>query len=348
MLSLKKPSAFLALTLLCLYHISCNRYDWKEYTHMRGDFKVDFKGIPEIQNLKDTFDTYIMDFVSVGGMDEKGISYSVEYKDLPEELINSDTTKGLHFLFANSMKNIQDELGKESLQSFEQISLNKYPGREIIWHNKEKNQGVHQRVYLVNNRFYSVMVFYSYKDREDPDINRFLESFQLISKKESRNEEQKILKTEKNYSIKFPGNTIITNIPSYLPDFGNIVEKVQYYEPTIQQFEQTKESNYLYAVSQIKLPEDIDINKKAKDLVIAVFNGAVERIIQGKVIHYREIDYNGKYWGIEGQGTSELNNVAVHIRAYTTESNVYILYVIMPKGNQNNQKSMDFFDSFKI
>ncbi len=342
---------FLFLLIAALFVGSCNlfnKYEWKEYTHMRGDFKVDFKGIPEVLNLKDTLGNYILDIVTVGGMDEKGISYFVEYKDLPAELIDSDTSEGLHYLFAYSMQSIQDELGSESLKSFEQISLNKFPGREMIWHNKEKDRGVHQRVFLVKNRFYTVLVSYPYSYHDDADITRYLESFQLISKKESIHEEQKAVKTERNYSIRFPGRTVVKNLPSYFPEIGNIIETVQYYEPTEQQFAQTKEHNFLYAVSQIKLPDGIDINEKTKEIVTLVFNGTVERFIQGKVIHYREIDYNGKYWGIEGQGTSELNSVGVHIRAYIIEGNIYILYVIMPKGNQNNQKSLDFFNSFQI
>lgn len=314
---------------------------------MRGDFKVDFKGTPEVKNLKDTIEGIILDIVAVGGMDPKGISYIIEYKDLPEELINSDTSEGLHFLFANSMRTIQEELGKESLVSFEQISLNKFPGREIIFHNISKNIGVHQRVFLVKNKFYIVSVTYPFSSHDDPDIIRFLDSFQLISKKESHKEEQQAKETRKNYSVKFPGNTKVRNMPSYIPGIGNVVEVLQYYEPTEQQFTQTRESNYFYGVSQLALPEGYD-EEKSRELVKLVFNGTVERILYGKVIHYRDIEYDNSFWGIEGQGTSEVNNLAIHIRAYIIDGNIYHIYVITEKGKQNNTKSLEFFNSFKV
>lgn len=341
---------YLFILTLSAFMSSCNLFHtdhWKEYTHMRGDFKVDFKGTPEIRNLKDTIEGNVVNIVAVGGMDQKGISYIVEYKDLPEDLINSDTSEGLHFLFAYSMQHIQEELGKESLKSFEQISLNKFPGREIIWHSPAKDTGIHQRIFLVKNKFYIVSVTYPYSLHEDPDIIRFLDSFQLISKKESQKEEQRAKKTRKNYAVKFPGNTKVKNMPSYIPGIGNVVEVLQYYEPTELQFNQTRESNYFYGVSQLSLPEGYD-DGKSRELVKLVFNATVERFLYGKVIHYREIEYDGSFWGIEGQGTSDINHLAIHIRAFIIDGNIYHIYVITEKGKQNNTKSLDFFNSFRV
>jgi len=345
----------LTTTFFTLFLISCSLIqpaDWKEFSHMRGNYKVDFRGEPIIENVKDTVEGEVIEWVQVytNVPDKNNYVYAVYYADLPEE-VTSDSLDYLHGLFKYNLKNIREEMGRESLVSFEQTEIQKYPGRESLWINKQKNLGLIKRTYLVKNRLYSLEVSFPAGKKGNEDIRHFFDSFGLISAKDNDKTESKIEKTDKNFKIRFPGSTIVQNHTFYLPEFGNLHEVLQFYQVPDDEFYLVKTTNFRYAISYIKIPEERlgEKNKeKLKQLIKDVFKLTIENNYQGRILHFREIDYKGKYWGIEGQGLIYNENAILHIRTYLIDNYCYQLSVGSHRGTQNNAESINFFESFEL
>jgi len=174
---------WLCLLLLVMLWVSgCGgEVEWRRFEPDMGGFSALFPGTPEKQT--ETVPTAAGTIETVFFLVEQGgMGYSVNLADYPEAYFSeSDVELMLDGAREGAVLNVGGQLLEEN-----QITLDGHPGRalKIAVDSASSPQVedeflVHARFYLVGNRLYVLQAISTEQSSLSPDIERFLDSFQL-------------------------------------------------------------------------------------------------------------------------------------------------------------------------
>ena len=341
------------LIVLIGIFISCSgQVQWESYSDDQGRFKIDFKGKPTKKNQSQQFEFADISWkiVEVSKTGDDNLSYSAKYADLPPAIITSDSLEQLDNFFIATQIDLGSTLGEQGLYSINVIQIQKYPGREFRWIDRQSNLGYTRRLFLVKNRLYYLEVKFKLEDNFNKDIMGFLDKFSLLKLPDNSNPESITEKPEKKFEAGFPGKTRVRDTHTLTNLFGNLLAVSEAYETPKDQINSPTVPNLLYGVNYAKLPKDKlkqASNEQVKEFVISAFTDNTQKHSNAKILFQKEIMLD-KYWGIEGQVTVANEMAVMHLRAYIVDDYYYQVIVISKNGTQNNKAALDFLNSFKL
>lgn len=174
-----KMKIFKLLTVFTIIILisGCDVLGWKKYASEEGNFSVQLPAEPKGQRiiLNTDFGRNYLNMYVLNRKDDNFV-YSVAFVDYPPELFQSKSAdKILEDAKNGAVNNIQGILVKES-----KISIGKNPGRDITIETTAGNAVVRARFYLVGQRVYQLMVTTDKKWAKSYNINKFLDSLELI------------------------------------------------------------------------------------------------------------------------------------------------------------------------
>ena len=167
--------------------ISASIGDWKEFKSFDGGFRVIVPG-EMIEKVK-TIETAIglLEYHTFIYQEEDSeadnVLYMVSYCDYPDHSIHSDSTELLNDFFKNTIESSVQSIDGE-LAYNTSVNLYEYPGR--LWR-INYNGGkaiIKTKAFLVNQRYYSIQGVTFRTKSLNPSMDRFLDSFKLLTKKE--------------------------------------------------------------------------------------------------------------------------------------------------------------------
>lgn len=149
---------------------------WKEFSSSNGNFSILMPGTPAEE--RQTIDTEVgpINVQLFQVLREGEAGYVVGYADLPKNIIQ--TPQDVEEFFGGTIRGIVNSL-QGRLLSQRNVKLGNYPGREI---KIQAAQGVmvSSRIYLVNQRFYQILVLTAQEQNLSKSIQGFLNSFRLL------------------------------------------------------------------------------------------------------------------------------------------------------------------------
>ena len=141
------------------------------YTSSDGNFSVSIPAAPSEQVQKSGSLT-IHQFVAT----QDDVAYIIIYVDYPAGMIKP----GMEERVLNAARDGATGNSKGRLLKERHIKLQgKYPGRELLVLTADGKTAVKDRIYLVGNRMYQVMVSGTQEKLATPEIKAYLDSFQL-------------------------------------------------------------------------------------------------------------------------------------------------------------------------
>jgi hypothetical protein len=105
------------------------------------------------------------------------VSYTVSYADYPKDIIEQNESGDM---LDSARNGAARSVEGSKLISESVISFGEYPGREFKVEAPDGKSTLHVRVFLVENRLYSLMVVSIGEHPSPSDIQKFFESFALI------------------------------------------------------------------------------------------------------------------------------------------------------------------------
>lgn len=127
--------------------------------------------------------TGLLDYIFYGGGNNGG--YSVIYFDYPEEYRQRASKQVLDEAIEHAQARLKRREVETKVVSEKPLSLDGHPGREVVV-NMTTAHGPQARVkwhfFLVNNRLYMLSAGGSQGGMTNSEIDKFLDSFQLLSK----------------------------------------------------------------------------------------------------------------------------------------------------------------------
>jgi hypothetical protein len=103
-------------------------------------------------------------------------AWMVGYSDYPPEIVEASDAEGLLGASRDgAVSNVNGELVSDA-----PVSLNEHPGREFTA--SAQGLSLRARIFLVENRLYQIMAVVPKGQENSEEVDRFLQSFQLIGK----------------------------------------------------------------------------------------------------------------------------------------------------------------------
>ena len=177
--------------LLCLFScIAMAQPSWDVFQSFDGRFKVLIPG--EMVMKENPIKTeigelnYITFLHQPTEKDPDNLVYMVSYCDYPKYSIHSDSTELVKDFFKTTVETAVESVEGELSYSSE-ITMNEFPGR--LWR-VDYNEGkglIKTKSFLVKNRYYSIQVISLKEKGMNLQIDKFLDSFSLLSGDEKIN-----------------------------------------------------------------------------------------------------------------------------------------------------------------
>jgi hypothetical protein len=182
-LFMKKAGVLLAListVLLCSFADP----EWIVFLSHDGTFKISFPHEPEV--LKHVVDSGLVPLKSrlikydVGKYKDANQSYQLIYSDYCDTIVNSDFKTRISDTFLKDVIfDIRDEI-KGRIVSIEPLMYkDEYPGRHVHMTFDGKN-ALNMKMYLIKSRLYIIRVICDITNDNNPEIEKFFESFELV------------------------------------------------------------------------------------------------------------------------------------------------------------------------
>lgn len=168
--------------LLVFIVLSSLSYDWIEFQSVFGRFSVQLPKWP-VENLQHIptpngdLNSYIFT-VELSDTASAEVAYLVSFTDFPPSVIHSDKKHTLDQFFKNSMLGAAGNVGGK-IASNKTIIYKSFPGREFTIFIPKKQQTLHQRLYLVNSRTYTLQVITTGKHEPSGNMIHFFDSFKI-------------------------------------------------------------------------------------------------------------------------------------------------------------------------
>lgn len=180
-----KKAGILWFALLALVCCAFTEPDWIVFLSHDGSFKVSFPHEPEVykhvvsgglEPIKSRLIKY-----DVGKFKDANQSYQLIYSDYCDTIVNSDFKTRISDTFIkNAIFAMRDEI-KGRIISIEPIEYEGYPARHVHMTFDGKN-ALNMKMYLVKSRLYVIRVICDIVNDNNPEIEKFFNSFQLIEK----------------------------------------------------------------------------------------------------------------------------------------------------------------------
>ncbi|WP_299096752.1 hypothetical protein [uncultured Winogradskyella sp.] len=158
--------------------------DWKKYKSEELAFVTEFPGTPEesvqkVQTAVGELDMNMVGYTSVETGDNA--YYSVISSDYPEEKFSDISDEKIKSILDGAVNGaVKNTNG--TLEFDENITLNGYPGRKIMI--KSSGMELYMNAYLVGNVMYITQVIALEGKVNTKNLNKFMDAFDLINKKE--------------------------------------------------------------------------------------------------------------------------------------------------------------------
>jgi hypothetical protein len=346
-----RPTTLLLNCLfLFLLLFSCGEDKPSTFKDIKGGFQINFKGKPIESSDDQLFPFGRVEwtiFTSEAG-DDQNLSYSVSYTDLPKQIIHSDSLRLLPQLFALTQMDYVSTFGEKAVDNTFFRTINHYPGREFIWNDRAKNISYTRRLYLVKNRLYKLEVSYKSTEKHNKSTVRFLKSFKLLSHENNQKPEVTPQKAKKNFTIHFPGKANQQEQQAY-GVFGPQTITLEIYEVEggnkVDQFH-----NLAYSAVYGSWPKD-SVNKLTnqarKDLIVSIFRTNPLVAADNDILSQKEGTFNGT-WYYEVCAVVLAGKASITYRMFLKGNVMYQLGVMSENGYENNERTQQFFDSFKF
>jgi hypothetical protein len=169
-----RPAQTLLVLFLVIFATGCSQP--QTYDSSSGRFTIDFPGKPKEQSQ--TVQTPTGNVTAHIIMYESRIAaYVVTYSDFPASQIKSSSADEL---LDGACQGVASNIGG-TITSQKSISIDNHPGQEVkvSASSRGKKVEVRNRIYLVGNRLYQVIVTAAPGDTEDATANKFVTSFKL-------------------------------------------------------------------------------------------------------------------------------------------------------------------------
>jgi hypothetical protein len=162
------------MVFLCVVMLAsgCKKAEWAEFTSKEGRFKVQMPGTPR-QKSEFAAGVDLRMFV----VEQTGGAYVVAYADLPilERETAQQTQIRLDGARDGCIRNVNGSLTNETRITLE----GKFPGRDIKANLPEKKGLMRNKIFVVNQRFYQVLVIGPPEWTNSAEAKKFMESFAL-------------------------------------------------------------------------------------------------------------------------------------------------------------------------
>jgi hypothetical protein len=162
------------IVFLCVVVLAsgCKQAQWAEFASPEGRFKVQMPGTPT-QKSEYTAGVEMKMFM----VEQKGGAFAVAYADLPIPQRESAQQTQLRLNGARDgcIQNVKGSLANESRITLE----GKFPGRDIEVNLPAQKGLMRNKIFVVNQRLYQVMVIGSPAWTNSAEAKKFMESFAL-------------------------------------------------------------------------------------------------------------------------------------------------------------------------
>lgn len=355
---------YLTFLISVLIH-SCTHepVKWVEYKSDIFGFKIEFPRTPfENAQTADTERGSIK--LNIIGLDCQKDKYSnnfvyfVNCSEFPESFFKDFTKESYDDFFKNSINGmVSGSTQKDaSLQESKVIDFHGYEGREakIIY---PKGMAITTaRFILKENKLYTLMITTDLKKESNPDIQKFFESFKLLSisnlelPKQASDSIDEFVKqkdewilfadTVENFSILFPSPPVHQD-KEINSEFGFLKGKGYFVN------EPNTDFNLVYSVIAVKY-EGVDKfkEKQLNDFFNIRRDGAVENF-NGEVILEEKI-FLRKNEGRRYRILNKNNNLILTQWCYLVGEKLYVVGVITPRKYDQNKNVYKFIDSFSL
>ena len=172
----------LPLILLATVCFSFTINDWFKYASAEGKYQIQMPKQPVEQpqvietELGELTLNMVMYDASADG--DENFIYLVNYTDYPTELIDSENADLVEEFLTASVNGSAANVGGEIVET-KDISINDYPGKEVLIELEMGTAVIDMKVYLVNNRMYMLQVITTPDNLNNSNALKFFESFKL-------------------------------------------------------------------------------------------------------------------------------------------------------------------------
>jgi hypothetical protein len=166
------------LTLLTALLIACSKTkEWKTYKYNEFNFTVEFPYEPEftVKIIDDLKYNLLVSKSRAPGL--KFTSYSVFYVDLKNFLNSNDSSLvKKYFEILDEQSTVLNPVRIISQREFQYFN---YPAKEYVKEFADGNQIQVSRFIFVNDKSYQLDMVYPTVEKDNPEHNKFIESFRL-------------------------------------------------------------------------------------------------------------------------------------------------------------------------
>ena len=172
------------IILIAFLSMAMNQPSWEVFQSFHGKFKVLTPG--EMIKKENPIKTEIGDLNYITYLHQPSeknpdnLVYMVSYCDYPKYSIHSDSTELVEDFFKTTVETAVESV-KGELSYSSEITMNEFPGR--LWR-VDYNDGqalIKTKSFLVKNRYYSIQVISLKEKGMNLQIDKFLDSFSLLS-----------------------------------------------------------------------------------------------------------------------------------------------------------------------
>jgi hypothetical protein len=104
-------------------------------------------------------------------------TYAVSWFDFPGVIPKGPQIKSA---LEGGQNGLLEKLGDVKILKDEEITLDGFPGKEVVVENAEKNYTLTVRLYLVRQRTYTLMASAPLGQSDRPEVRQFFASFRLV------------------------------------------------------------------------------------------------------------------------------------------------------------------------
>jgi hypothetical protein len=130
--------------------------------------------------LTDLGELKTITYLNKGSEETPDIIYIINYTDYPAGVLHEDSTELLENFFQTSLDGIVEKLNGKLLY-YADVSTVYVPKKLYKINYNNGHAVVKGKMFVFMDRFYSVQVFSSFNKSNDPGIDKFLESFKILT-----------------------------------------------------------------------------------------------------------------------------------------------------------------------
>lgn len=170
---------FIALLIFPFISIA---QEWQRYSTDEGFFRIDIPGkfVHNVESHQtDLGEFEVHSYIYKALEEDLNFLYLVNYFDYPENTFPIDSTIRINDLLVESIAQSAEDLGGKVIYSAD-IAQNYFPAKISRIEYADQQAVVKSKIVLARDRFYSVQVYSTIEKSLNDDIDRFLDSFQIM------------------------------------------------------------------------------------------------------------------------------------------------------------------------